>query len=178
MNTEETLETFGGRLKALRKKLGYTQEKLARLTNMSPQNIRRYEQGGSKEDPRAVNLLRIALVLDVTPEFLLYGRNCMNTYTEAIERELKQLSSYEQILEIKERDLNATVLAHLELGEGLVNTVRDDWNKKGIFKRISSKSGETEDSYCTRPYVQQIILRYCQNRSFFRSRFGIEDGMR
>lgn len=33
------------------------------------------------------------------------------------------------------------------------------------------------DSYCTRPYVQDVILRYCQNRSIFKTKFAIIDGM-
>ena len=31
-------------------------------------------------------------------------------------------------------------------------------------------------SYCTRSYVREIILRYCQNRTFFRTKFNIKDG--
>ena len=61
----------------------------------------------------------------------------------------------------------------------LVDDIKKDWDKKGIFKRIEETDGvKTEvDSYCTRPYVQDVILRYCQNRSTFKAKFGIQDGM-
>ena len=45
-------------------------------------------------------------------------------------------------------------------------------------KQIKGDDGTTliEDSYCTRSYVREIILRYCQNRTFFRTKFNIKDG--
>ena len=50
---------------------------------------------------------------------------------------------------------------------------------KGIFKRIEKEEDKqiVVDSYCTRPYVQDVILRYCQNRSIFKTKFAIIDGM-
>ena len=53
--------------------------------------------------------------------------------------------------------------------ESLDEVVR--WQRKG-------DDGTTliEDSYCTRSYVREIILRYCQNRTFFRTKFNIKDG--
>ena len=48
-----------------------------------------------------------------------------------------------------------------------------------IFKRIEKEEDKqiVVDSYCTRPYVQDVILRYCQNRSIFKTKFAIIDGM-
>ncbi len=43
MNTEKT---FADRLKELRNIRNYTQEELGKITNISVQSIRRYEQGG------------------------------------------------------------------------------------------------------------------------------------
>ena len=43
MNTEKT---FADRLKELRNIRNYTQEELGKITNISVQNIRRYEQCG------------------------------------------------------------------------------------------------------------------------------------
>lgn len=176
MNTEKT---FADRLKELRNIRNYTQEELGKITNISVQSIRRYEQGRLNEEPSAYNLLQLAKALDVTPEYLLIGDNNMTSYTEAIKRELKQLNDYGQISEIKETELNSTILSHLEMSNDLVDAVKTDWNAKGIFKRIEKEEDKQTvvDSYCTRPYVQDVILRYCQNRSIFKTKFAIIDGM-
>ena len=78
-------------LEELRNIRNYTQEELGKITNISVQSIRRYEQGRLNEEPSAYNLLQLAKALDVTPEYLLIGDNNMTSYTEAIKRELKQL---------------------------------------------------------------------------------------
>ena len=167
MNTEKT---FADRLKELRNIRNYTQEELGKITNISVQSIRRYEQGRFNEEPSAYNLLQLAKALDVTPEYLLIGDNNMTSYTEAIKREIS---------EIKETELNSTILSHLEMSNDLVDAVKTDWNAKGIFKRIEKEEDKqiVVDSYCTRPYVQDVILRYCQNRSIFKTKFAIIDGM-
>lgn len=48
----------------------------------------------------------------------------------------------------------------LKIPEGV-----SDWNGKDIFKRNKNVNGKDieEDSYCTRSYVQGVILRYCQD---------------
>ena len=74
MNTEKT---FADRLKELRNIRNYTQEELGKITNISVQSIRRYEQGRLNEEPSAYNLLQLAKALDVTPEYLLIGDNNM-----------------------------------------------------------------------------------------------------
>ena len=79
MNTEKT---FADRLKELRNIRNYTQEELGKITNISVQSIRRYEQGRLNEEPSAYNLLQLAKALDVTPEYLLIGDNNMTSYTE------------------------------------------------------------------------------------------------
>lgn len=73
MNTEKT---FADRLKELRNIRNYTQEELGKITNISVQSIRRYEQGRLNEEPRAYNLLQLAKALDVTPEYLLIVQRC------------------------------------------------------------------------------------------------------
>ena len=144
MNTEKT---FADRLKELRNIRNYTQEELGKITNISVQSIRRYEQGRLNEEPSAYNLLQLAKALDVTPEYLLIGDNNMTSYTEAIKRELKQLNDYGQISEIKETELNSTILSHLEMSNDLVDAVKTDWNAKGIFKLSLIHISEP-----TRPY--------------------------
>lgn len=109
---------FAERLKKCRKEKGYTQDQLAKITNISVQTIRNYEQ--DLNEPIARYLLEMAKALDVTPEYLLIGENNMNNYTAAIKAELMQLADYDKIVEIKNAELNSTVLDHLEMSEELV----------------------------------------------------------
>ena len=136
------------------------------LVDVATKTISNYEQGIS--EPITRHLLEIAKVLDVTPEYLLLGDNNMNTYTEAIKKELLQLTQFSQIEQVKHQELNAAILSHLEMSEDLVNEVTSTWNRSGIF---------APDSYCTRSYVQDVILRYCQNRIKFKELFQLQDGM-
>ena len=156
MNTEKT---FADRLKELRNIRNYTQEELGKITNISVQSIRRYEQGRLNEEPRAYNLLQLAKALDVTPEYLLIGDNNMTSYTEAIKRELKQLNDYGQISEIKETELNSTILSHLEMSNDLVDAVKTDWNAKGIFKRIEKEEDKQIVVELTKDYDGHIVFQ-------------------
>ena len=73
------METFAERLISTRREKGYTQEQLAKFSQVSVSSIRRYEQGANQnKEPSAYNLLVISQVLDVTPEYLLLGENKMN----------------------------------------------------------------------------------------------------
>lgn len=92
----------------------------------------------------------------------------MNTYTCAIIAELEQFTTFDQIKQIKEEELNSTIVSHLELSDKLVNKIRDKWNDT-IFKTI--------ERYCTRPYVQEVILKYCQNRQKYIHAYSLNDGM-
>lgn len=165
------METFAQRLKRIRNERKYTQEKLGQISNIVSKTIQNYEQG--KNDPSAYNLLSLAQALDVTPEYLLKGNNDMNNYTKAIKVELRQLNDFVQIAEIRKAELNSVILAHLELSEGLVSDIQDDWNQKRMFRSADSQS---MDGKCYKNYVREIIIRYCQNRTKFRDEFDIQDG--
>ena len=173
----EGMESFAKRLKKVRQDRKYTQQQLADIINVSVHTISNYEQGLC--EPSSVVLLDLAQALDVTPEYLLKGVNNMNIYTCAIKAELMQLKDYNQISEIKDQELNAIVLAHLELSEELIEAVKTEWNSSSIFKRkeVIDEKVVFVDSYCTRNYVQEVIIRYCQNRALFKEKFGITDGM-
>lgn len=170
-------ESFAVRLKRIRNERGYTQEQLARITLISVQTIRNYEQGHN--EPISSYLLDLAQALDITPEYLLKGSMNMNTYTNAIKTELSQINNFEQLVEIKNENLNATVLPHLELSEELVSDIKDAWEGKNLFVQSKTCNDKVlfEKSYCTRNYVREIILRYCQNRVKFKKKFSIKDGM-
>lgn len=157
--------SFASRLKWMREERGYTQQQLAEFTGISLGSIRRYEQSKNGSISNAEYLLKLAEILDITPEFLLKGENDMNNYTKAIWKELKQIKNFEQIKRIKDLPLNGTILSHLELSDGLIDAIRDEWMRKGFF-----------DKYCTHNYIREVVLRYCQNRYQLRKEFELEDG--
>ena len=162
-------ETFAARLKRIREENKYTQVQLAEITIISVQTIRNYEQ--ERSVPVSEYLLELAKALDVTPEYLLKGDNDMNSYTQAIKTELAQLNSFSQIEEIYSEDLNSTILAHLEMSDALISSLKHIWEGKKLFMN------KDKESYCTRPYVSGVVLRYCQNRKKYKEKFGIKDGM-
>lgn len=165
---------FAKRLKQLRNARGYTQQELADIANIPVHTIRNYEQDICK--PITKNLLELAKILDVTPEYILLGENNMFNYTIAIKNELLQLKDFKKIAMIKEEELNSTILSHLEMNEELVEDIRTEWNKAGIFKKERPGS-VIENSYCTKNYVQEVIIRYCQNRVKYKKLFMLQDGM-
>lgn len=154
---------FASRLKKTRMLQGYTQEQLAEITQISLTSIQRYEQQG--EYPNSEYLLTLAEALDVTAEFLLKGTNKMKIYTSAIAAELKQIRSFYQLKQIKDTELNSTILSHLELSEDLVTEIQEEWMRNQLFT-----------GSCYRSFVKDIILKYCQNRKQFRELFKLEDG--
>ena len=92
-------------------------------------------------------------------------------------KRIATVSTFSQIKEIRDKELNSVILSHLEMSEDLVEGIKSEWEQKKIFKKqIKGDDGTTliEDSYCTRSYVREIILRYCQNRTFFRTKFNIK----
>lgn len=172
------IEKFPIRLKEIRQERGYTQEELAEIANVSVQTIRNYEQDRSQ--PVAEYLLILAEILDVTANYLLLGQEDMNKYTQAIEKELKQLDDFQKIKAIRDKELNARILPHLKLSEDLVTSIKESWESKKLFLRESVDDGGqivSKESYATRNYVREIILRYCQNRKHFMGEFSLQDGM-
>ena len=96
----------------------------------------------------------------------------MNSYTNTIKKELMQLKDYNKITEIKDKELNGSVLLEeLEISSELITAIKSKWNSAKIFKR--EKNGVIEDSYCTCNYVLDVIIRYCQHRTMFKERFDI-----
>lgn len=176
-------ESFANRLKRIRTEKGYTQKQLAEIAQIAEHTLSNYEEGISLR-PSCEILFELSKALDVTSEYLFLGDNNMNNYTQAIEKELEQIMVFNQIDEIKKSDYNATILSHLEMTEDLVGNIQKHWNDAGIFKiihKITMDDGtvvsQEELSYCTKPYAQEIILKYCQNRSFFKNKFKLNDGM-
>lgn len=63
--------SLAGRLKNARKDKKFSQQELARLSNVHYSNIGRYERGDAK--PSAEVLNRLAQALDISPDFLING---------------------------------------------------------------------------------------------------------
>lgn len=167
------MKTFAERLICTRKESGYTQEELAEISQVSVSSIGRYEQGADQnKEPSAFNLLAISQVLAVTPEYLLLGGNQMYNYTIAIKKELSQIKDFSVIEGIKAMELNDTVLPHLVLGEQLVNEIKNAWIDAKLFYI------DKEEHYCTKNYVREVIIHYCQNRTMLKNKHNIIDGMK
>ncbi len=148
--TKKKLHGFSIRLKEARKGI-YTQEQLAKKSKVNIKTIKRLENFGESDDPSplAHNLLYLAQALDVTPEYLLLGEDNMNIYMETIESELKALT-IDEIRYFHRQNLTDKVLAHLKLTDTFIDEIQRYWKEHTIS--------------CTRPYVQDTIIRYCHNR--------------
>lgn len=69
MSIELNYQLVGKRLRAIRKKRGYTQEQLAEMAGISPQHCSGIETGGAKVSLPA--LIQICNALEVTPDEVL-----------------------------------------------------------------------------------------------------------
>ncbi len=68
------METLAQRLRYARERLGLSQSELARRTGLRPQAVQ-FIEAGRVQRPR--NLLDLASVLAVNPEWLLFGRGAV-----------------------------------------------------------------------------------------------------
>lgn len=71
--SEAYLQEVGGRIQARRKSLGLTQEALAERCGVTPQFVSYAETG--QRAPRPENLLKLAVGLGVSVDYLLTGKN-------------------------------------------------------------------------------------------------------
>ena len=149
MNTEKT---FADRLKELRNIRNYTQEELGKITNISVQSIRRYEQGRLNEEPSAYNLLQLAKALDVTPEYLLIGDNNMDkedVLILAIESSCDETAAavVKNGREVLSNVINTQIAIHTEYG-GVVPEIasrKHIENINPVIKKALTDAGVTLD---------------------------------
>lgn len=148
--TKKELSDFSLRLKEARKDL-YTQKELSEVSKVPQKTIERLEniKAGDHISPLAINLLQLSQALDVTPEYLLLGEDCMTIYMENIRKELKSFS-IDDIHYYHKQKLTDKVLAHLKLSDSFIDDIHEFWNNNTLK--------------CYRPYVQDTIIRYCHNR--------------
>ena len=88
-------KTLGLKIKELRKKAKFSQEKFSEMVDMNPRQIVRIENGESF--PTAENLERIALALRITPQELFYNEAFIpdETLKQEITKSLNTLNNKE-----------------------------------------------------------------------------------
>lgn len=129
---------FGKRLRALRKKAGLTQEKLAYLIGVHETTIRRWENNG--DSPRAEDIYTIAHALGVPEADLLNDTPPVNTGEWLIRINVADKFSQEVI------DLNGYIQPVAQITatpDGCSFTIKANWDLlqtpeglEGLFKRI------------------------------------------
>lgn len=80
------IDLIGKRITALRKAKGMSQANLAQALNISTSTVGMYEQG--RRTPGLDMLVSLALVLGVSTDFLLTGKDCIHDsgYEKEMER--------------------------------------------------------------------------------------------
>lgn len=108
-------KSIGGRIRAVREERGYTREQLAEYANVSPDFLWLIETGRSSMS--AQNLGKIAAALDVTSDYLIYGKTVykenekINTMLAALPSEIqkqveKMISVFVDTLRISTKKLS------------------------------------------------------------------------
>lgn len=87
------MDTIGGRIAKIRKEQELTQEKLAELSNISVQFLSDIEN--NKKSMTVTTLRKIADTLNVTTDYIIYGRTTTNE-TSLINSMLETLSAKNQ----------------------------------------------------------------------------------
>lgn len=97
------LKAIGSRIKAERKKLGLTQEKLAELVNVSPHYIYEIERG--MKAMSVDTLMTVAVKMELSADYILFGvqrRDLGSLYQKldelSDERRLRAERVFEQLL--------------------------------------------------------------------------------
>lgn len=96
---------IGQRIRKCRKRLGYTQEKLAELADTSSQYVSNIERAVSIPSTEVV--MRLAIALDTTPDEFLVGTS------RAQDEEWKSIAQYLQAMNKKQLELAKSFLQWL-----------------------------------------------------------------
>ena len=86
------MKTIGGRLLHIRKKMGFSQEKLASLIGTGRSNISRIEKG--KNPPNKANIKLLEEIFGINPDWLLYGEEPMFLEKKALDTILIPVVAY------------------------------------------------------------------------------------
>ena len=155
------MKEFANNLKKLRKERNMSQVQLANISGISVKTIQNYEQDRNGMAPTLPNLMMLADIFSVTPSYLYYGGD-KEMYVDDLLFELAQLST-ESIKEIHDSEASGGSLPKLSISNAIINKITYKWNKDVVLpKRGFYKS-----------YVEQTIIRYAQNRKFWKEKFEL-----
>ena len=114
------METIGERVKKLREQRGWTQAQLtAKMGANSATTLSRIENGVTKE-MRMPMAQKLAEIFGVTPEYIMYGENINNLYTEEVYRFIMNPKNVELIdIFVKEQILNELKQNYKKKKEGI-----------------------------------------------------------
>lgn len=107
MNEQSRATTFAGRLEQAIKQRGLSQAGLARLCGVSQQSISYIIKSGLKSSKLAP---KIASVLHVNPEWLMYGRG---KFEETRVYNLPVINSFKMLEQFLNRELDDTLAEHI-----------------------------------------------------------------
>ena len=88
--TKKELKNMGDRMKSKRLQLGYTQEKVAELTDISFSTYSKIEN--AIQSPSLDTLIRISIVLDISMDYLIFGN-------ENIKKDIDNISAIITLLQ-------------------------------------------------------------------------------
>ena len=78
--TKKELKNMGNRMKSKRLQLGYTQERVAELTDISFSTYSKIEN--AIQSPSLDTLIRISIVLDISMDYLIFGNEITKKDTD------------------------------------------------------------------------------------------------
>lgn len=125
-------QTFAERLKALRKKVGLTQEELAHLVNVSLKTFHRWEK--SERQPRLEEIKRLAEALHVSEDELLNGTQSTSDWVLQIK--ISQTFK-EEIIDMRKGAPNISSITATPDGAFIaLGGVYDNWQDDKKFNKI------------------------------------------
>ena len=158
------MKEFADNLKRLRKERGMSQGQLAKISCIPIKTIQNYEQNRYGHSATFHNVMLLADILEVAPYKLYFGGtdNMETLYMKELLSELSRLSP-SQVEEIHDSEANGISLPKLAMSDQVINDLKHTWNKK---------VAPPQRGYY-RPYVEQTIIRYAQDRQGWKEKFNL-----
>lgn len=161
------MKMFAENLKKLRKEWKMTQADLANRSGISIRSIQNYEQDRDGRSPTFYNVMLLADFFNVNPYYLYYGEEkemkANRVYMNELISELKQLS-FNELKEIHDSSLTGVSLPKLSVSPEVIDDIKDKFNK-GVH---------LPERGILRPYIEQTLVRYAQNRQEWKKKFNIK----
>jgi transcriptional regulator with XRE-family HTH domain len=112
--------SLGERIREFRIKRGFTQNQMAEKLGMTESNFSSYER--DKSVPPSEKLNRIALILDVSTDYLLGRTNDPTPYSDKSEDESPE---FDEEVRALARDIQALESQNRELLKAMIKTMRE-----------------------------------------------------